>query len=37
MDKKAKLKQISEHEESLISQCAELDEKRRAVVALRGL
>ena len=31
MDKKAKLKKIEEYEKSLISQCAEMDEKRREI------
>ena len=31
MDKKAKLKKIEEYEKGLISQCAEMDEKRREI------
>lgn len=31
MDKNAKLKKISEYEKSLISQCSEMDEKRREI------
>lgn len=31
MDKKAKMKRITDYENNLISQCAEMDEKRREI------